>query len=90
MHSLHGMQLAYHMSRKWSTTRVAICVRLKLQSADGLSWNWYINGAATSCLGQLQLAYPTGMQLVYHQGCNLCTMEVAIGSRDELQLVYKR
>ena len=87
---LHGMQLAYHTSRNWSTTRVAIYVRLKLQSDGRLSWNWYTNRPATSRSGQLQLAYPTGMQLVYHQGCNLCTMEVAIGSRDELQLVYKR
>ena len=84
------MQLAYHTSSNWSTTRVAIYVRLKLQLADGLSWNWYRNGATTSRPGQLQLAYPTGMQLTYHQCCNLCTPEVAIGLRDELQLVYKR
>jgi len=31
-----------------------------MQSADGLSWNWYTNGTATSYLEQSQLAYPTG------------------------------
>jgi len=74
----------------WPITKVAICVRRKLQLVEGMSYNWYINGAATSWPVQSQLAYPTRMQLAYHQGCNLCTTEVAIGSRDELQLIYKR
>jgi len=59
------LQLAYHTSRNWSTTRVAICVRRKLQSADGLSCNWYTNGVVTSHPGQSQLVYPTRFQSAY-------------------------
>jgi len=47
---------------KWPATKVAICVQQKLQSVEGISCNWYTNGAATSHLEQSQLAYPTGMQ----------------------------
>ena len=51
---------------------ITLCVNDCNYVATGLQLcsNWYTNGAATSRPVELQLAYPTGLQLAYHTSRN--------------------